>query len=106
MYEIFVYMSIIPYVSSARWKLSQGQEAFPIYQHYTVTHANGTEKIEQNVNLTSLGIPASDDAAWISLGRFKLDSGIHRVNLSDKGNISDFYIYADAVKWVYLEDND
>ncbi len=104
MYEIFVYMTPIPTSTCKRfvynWKNSIPTNTIQLFQYYQVTCDEGVKEIPLDVNIDW----KAEKGGWVSLGRFKLTPGEHVVTLSDKSNASDFNIYADAVKWVYLED--
>ena len=104
MYEIFVYMTPIPCLTCKRYiynlRNSIPTNTIQLFQYYTVTCDEGVKEIPLDVNI---GWKA-EKGKWISLGRFKLTPGEHVITLSDKSNTSDFNIYADAVKWVYIED--
>ena len=104
MYEVFVYMTPIPCLTCKRYiynlRNSIPTNTIQLFQYYTVTCDEGVKEIPLDVNI---GWKA-EKGKWISLGRFKLTPGEHVITLSDKSNTSDFNIYADAVKWVYIED--
>ncbi|WP_294143374.1 hypothetical protein [uncultured Sanguibacteroides sp.] len=63
--------------------------------HYTVYHDKGKDEVVDNRH----GSPSG----WVSLGRYYLSAGEHKVSLSDKGTDRQQRIYADAVKWVYVK---
>ncbi|WP_181416527.1 golvesin C-terminal-like domain-containing protein, partial [Sanguibacteroides justesenii] len=104
MYEIFVYMTPIPCYTCGRymynWRNLIPTNTIQLFQYYQVTCDEGVKEIPLDVNIDW----KAEKGGWVSLGRFKLTLGEHVVTLSDKSNASDFNIYADAVKWVYLED--
>ncbi len=97
-------MTPIPCLTCKRYiynlRNSISTNTIQLFQYYTVTCDEGVKEIPLDVNI---GWKA-EKGKWISLGRFKLTPGEHVITLSDKSNTSDFNIYADAVKWVYIED--
>lgn len=42
---------------------------------------------------------------WMTLGSFYFSQGEAKITLSDKGSGSNQIIFADAVKWVYTNNN-
>lgn len=87
-YEVFVYNAN----NSPRWGPPQ-----TTLQYYTVKHAEGEEEVSIETQ--------KDNQQWISLGTFYFNSGEATITLNDKGSIPNQIIYADAVRWVF-QNND
>ena len=89
-YEVYVYVPMAP---GPRWMNREDN-----FQYYTVKHDDGEEEIQ--VKMTG---PGSE--GWFMLGTFHFSEGNATVTLSDKGSGTRQLIYADAVKWVYANNN-
>lgn len=89
-YEVYVY---VPQAPGPRWMNREEN-----FQYYTVKHDDGEEEI--SVKMTG---PGSE--GWFMLGSFYFSEGDATVTLSDKGSGARQLIYADAVKWVYANNN-
>ena len=66
-------------------------------QYYTVKHDDGEEEISVETGRGRQG--------WMTLGSFYFSQGEAKITLSDKGSGSNQIIFADAVKWVYTNNN-
>ena len=66
-------------------------------QYYTVKHDDGEEEISVETGRGRQG--------WRTLGSFYFSKGEAKITLSDKGSESNQIIFADAVKWVYTNNN-
>lgn len=104
MYEVFVYMTPIPCFTCERYiynrKHSVPINTIQLFQYYKITCDEGIKEVPLDVNIDW----EENKGKWVSLGRFRLTSGEHVITLSDKSNVSDFNIYADAVKWVHVDE--
>lgn len=89
-YEVYVYVPASP---GPRWMNREEN-----YQYYTVKHDDGEEEI--SIKMTG---PGSE--GWVMLGSFYFSEGEATVVLTDKGSGSRQMIYADAVKWIYANNN-
>lgn len=89
-YEVYVYVPASP---GPRWMNREEN-----YQYYTVKHDDGEEEI--SIKMTG---PGSE--GWVMLGSFYFSEGKASVVLNDKGSGTRQMIYADAVKWVYANNN-
>ena len=89
-YEVYVY---VPQAPGPRWMNREEN-----FQYYTVKHDDGEEEI--SVKMTG---PGSE--GWFMPGSFYFSEGDATVTLSDKGSGARQLIYADAVKWVYANNN-
>lgn len=65
-------------------------------QTYQFTHADGEEKVE--LKLREL------DNGWISIGKYRFNSGTAKIRLEDKGVDPRQKLLADAVKWVKIDE--
>lgn len=91
-YEVFVYTSDFPMMG---WRRRRGEEKK--MQYYTVKHDDGEEEISVETGRGQQG--------WTTLGSFYFSQGEAKITLSDKGSASNQIIFADAVKWVYTNNN-
>ena len=91
-YEVFVYTSELPMMG---WWRRGGEEKKT--QYYTVKHDDGEEEISVETGRGRQG--------WMTLGSFYFSQGEAKITLSDKGSESNQIIFADAVKWVYMNNN-
>ena len=93
-YEVFVYSADLPFFG---WHRGRSEEKKT--QYYTVKHDDGEEEIAVETE----GGPRQQ--GWNTLGTFYFSAGEAKVTLSDKGSTPDQIIFADAVKWVYTNNN-
>lgn len=91
-YEVSVY---IPQTNMMMFRRREGGQD---YQYYTVKHDDG----EEEVFIETTG---GMNQGWTTLGSFYFSAGDTKVTLSDKGSNPNQLIYADAVKWVYTNNN-
>ena len=91
-YEVFVYTSELPMMG---WRRRGSEEKK--MQYYTVKHDDGEEEISVETGRGRQG--------WMTLGSFYFSAGEAKITLSDKGSESNQIIFADAVKWVYTNNN-
>ena len=89
-YEVYVY---VPAGPGPRWMNREEN-----YQYYTVKHDDGEEEI-------SIKVTGPGSEGWVMLGSFYFSEGKASVVLTDKGSGTGQMIYADAVKWVYANNN-
>lgn len=92
-YEVFVYNS----ANMDRMMWGRGEQPKK-YQYYTVKHDDGEEEV-------SVETGGRSSTGWVSLGSFHFSNGEAKVTLSDKGSEPRQIIVADAVKWVYTNNN-
>ena len=88
----FVYTSELPMMG---WRRRGSEEKK--MQYYTVKHDDGEEEISVETGRGRQG--------WMTLGSFYFSAGEAKITLSDKGSESNQIIFADAVKWVYTNNN-
>lgn len=93
-YEVFVYA--IDYPRMGWFRMGRGENKK--YQYYTVKHDDGEEEV-------SVETGGRGQQGWITLGSFYFSPGEAKVTLSDKGSEPNQVIIADAVKWVYTNNN-
>ena len=65
-------------------------------QTYQFTHADGKEEVELKMNDLEDG--------WISLGKYRFNSGTAKIRLEDKGVDPRQKLLADAVKWIKIDE--
>ena len=89
-YEVYVY---IPGQVGPPW-MNRDER----YQYYTVKHDDGEDEI-------SIQASGRRSEGWTVLGSFYFSEGKATVTLSDRGTGNRQMIFADAVKWVYANNN-
>ena len=89
-YEVYVY---IPGQVGPPW-MNRDER----YQYYTVKHDDGEDEI-------SIQASGRRSEGWTVLGSFYFSEGKAAVTLSDRGSGNRQMIFADAVKWVYANNN-
>jgi hypothetical protein len=63
------------------------------YQYYKITHDDGVDEVSVQTNENRL--------SWVTVGSFYFSEGEAKITLTDRGSSSRQLIFADAVRWVY-----
>ncbi|MDR1414653.1 MAG: hypothetical protein LBI96_02490 [Odoribacteraceae bacterium] len=85
-YDVLVYN---PMIESRGF----GRNEDEMHQYYVVTHADGEDEVSMQTN--------ENRQSWVSVGSFYFDEGEAKITLVDRGSSSRQLIFADAVRWVY-----
>jgi hypothetical protein len=88
-YDIYAYINESPERFSRRGRDNKKSKTEDLY---TVQHEDGEEEVTIDVTKSGHG--------WALLGSFRLQPGMTEVRLSDKREVSNGYVFADAIKWV------
>ncbi|MFT7163025.1 MAG: hypothetical protein ACI9GZ_004225, partial [Bacteroidia bacterium] len=88
-YDIYAYVNESPERFSRRGRNNKKSKTEDLY---TVQHEDGEEEVTIDVTKSGHG--------WALLGSFRLQPGMTEVRLSDKREVSNGYVFADAIKWV------
>jgi hypothetical protein len=85
-YDIYIYNPMIEFRGGGR----NDEET---HQYYLITHADGEDEVSVQTN--------ENRQSWISVGSFYFPEGEAKITLVDRGSNPRQIIFADAVRWVY-----
>jgi hypothetical protein len=90
-YDIYVYNSMIEFRGGGGF--GGGRNEDEMHQYYKITHADGEDEVSVQTN--------EDRQTWVPVGSFYFSEGDAKITLVDKGFNPRQLIFADAVRWVY-----
>jgi hypothetical protein len=92
-YDIYVYNPMIEFRGGGGGFGGGGRNEEEMYQYYKIVHADGEDEVSVKTN--------EDRQTWVPVGSFYFSEGDAKITLVDRGYSPRQLIFADAVRWVY-----
>jgi hypothetical protein len=92
-YDIYVYNPMIEQRGGFGGGFGGGRNEDEMHQYYKIAHADGEDEVSVQTN--------EDRQTWVPVGSFYFSEGNAKITLVDKGFNPRQLIFADAVRWVY-----